>query len=301
MIVLITGGNGLIGTAISKYLLEAQHEVRYLSRKEDLTGQIKKFKWDIDSGTIDKRAFEGVDAIIHLAGAGIADARWTSLRKKEILDSRVKTSGLLLSYIEAMTVKPKVFAGGSAIGFYGAVTSDKIFDESDKATSDFLGETCKIWEASYVPIQKLGIRTAVVRTGIVLSKTGGALPKMAGPAKWGIGSPLADGKQYIPWIHENDIARIFVHCLENSTIEGTFNGVGSEHINNKDLTRLVCKVLKRPFFFPAVPSFILKLLFGEMADAFLKGSRISNTKIKATGFKFQFEDAEAALVDLLRK
>ncbi len=301
MKVLITGGTGLIGTQLTALLVAKGVEVAYLSRKEDLSNSVKQYKWDVVKGVIDERAFEKVDAIIHLAGSGIAEKKWTSDRKKDILESRVHSSTLLYKYISKLETKPKVFIGGSAVGYYGAINSEHIYLETDKAANDFLGTTCQHWEATYKNIQALGIRTAVIRTGIVLSKTGGALAKMAQPAKWGIGSALGNGKQYIPWIHEQDMAQIFIHILENVNTSGVYNGVGSEHINNKMLTKLICKVLHRPFFFPAVPTFFLRALFGEMSDAFLKGSRVSNQKIKETGFQFQFESAEKALIDLLRK
>jgi uncharacterized protein len=301
MKVLITGGTGLIGTQLTALLVAKGVEVTYLSRKEDLEHSVKQYKWDLAKGTIDERAFEKVDAIVHLAGSGIAEKKWTADRKKDILESRVHSSTLLYKYISKLETKPKVFIGGSAVGYYGAINSEHIFSESDKAANDFLGATCQHWEATYKNIQALGIRTVVIRTGIVLSKTGGALAKMAQPAKWGIGSALGSGKQYIPWIHERDIAQIFIHVLENLNTSGVYNGAGTEHINNKMLTKLICKVLHRPFFFPAVPAFLLRALFGEMSDAFLKGSRVSNQKIKETGFQFQFESAEKALIDLLRK
>jgi uncharacterized protein (TIGR01777 family) len=301
MKILITGGTGLIGKVISKTLLDKGHEVVYLSRTERFGGQIQQYKWDVTKGEIDTRAFDQVDAIIHLAGAGIAEEKWTEKRKKEILASRVHSSTLLYKHISKLEKKPSVFIGGSAVGIYGALTSDQIFVESDQAAKDFLGETCWHWESTYKNIQALGIRTAIIRTGIVLSNAGGALPKMAQPAKWGLGSPLGNGQQYVPWIHEQDIANIFIYALDHAQIQGVYNGVGSEHINNKRLTKLVCKALHRPFIFPAVPSFLLRLLFGEMADAFLKGSRVSNAKIKETGFQFAFESAESALMDLLDK
>jgi uncharacterized protein len=301
MKVLITGGTGLIGTQLTALLVAKGMEVVYLSRREDLNHSVKQYQWDIAKGIIDERAFEKVDAIIHLAGSGIAEKKWTPDRKKDILESRVHSSTLLYKYISKLEHKPKVFIGGSAVGYYGAINSEHIFSEADKVANDFLGATCQHWEATYKNIQALGIRTAVIRTGIVLSKTGGALTKMAQPARWGIGSALGNGKQYIPWIHELDIARMFLHSIENENISGIYNGVASEHINNKMLTKLICKVLHRPFIFPAVPEFVLRFIFGEMADAFLKGSRISNEKIKSTGFKFQFEGAEAALIDLLTK
>jgi uncharacterized protein len=301
MRVLITGGTGLIGTKLTELLVNKGIEVVHLSRKENLNHSVKQYKWDIAKGIIDERAFEQVDAVVHLAGSGIAEKKWTADRKKDILESRVHSSTLLYKYISKLNQKPKVFIGGSAIGYYGAITSEQIFSETDKAANDFLGETCRHWEATYKNIQALNIRTVVIRTGVVIAKSGGALEKMVQPAKWGIGSALGNGKQYLPWIHEYDIAKLFIYALENAELSGVFNGVGSEHINNKDFTKLLCKVLHRPFFFPAVPAFVLRLLFGEMADAFLKGSRISNQKIKETGFQFQFESAEAALIALLRK
>lgn len=182
MKILITGGTGMIAKVMSSALLKKGHSVVSLSRTENLTGPIPQYKWDINKGEIDLRAFDQVDGVVHLAGAGIADEKWTEKRKKEILESRVHSSTLLYKHISKLEKKPKVFVGGSAVGIYGALNSEHIFTENDHAAKDFLGETCLHWEGTYKNIQALGIRTVVIRTGIVLSNVGGALPKMAQPA-----------------------------------------------------------------------------------------------------------------------
>jgi uncharacterized protein len=301
MKVLITGGTGLIGRALTKKLLDQGHQVQYLSRKSDPNARVPLFKWDIDRQQIDMKAFEGVEAIIHLAGAGIAEARWTAARKAEILHSRVNSTKLLTEAISQMNPKPKVFVGSSAVGFYGATTSSKIYNESDAVHKDFLGNTCLKWEQSYSDIRALGIRTVIIRIGIVLSSEGGALERMAQPVKWGIGSALGSGKQFVPWIHVNDIAGVFFHALSNVSLNGVYNGVADEAATNKQLTAQIAKTLNRPFFMPSVPAFIMRLVFGEMAQAFLEGSRVDNQKIKQTGYVFQFSTLKAALDDLFKK
>ncbi|MBA2611292.1 MAG: TIGR01777 family protein [Bacteroidetes bacterium] len=296
--ILITGGSGLVGKAISELLLKNNHQPVWLSREEGKYKSIKKFKWDVSRNYIDENAFEGVESVIHLAGAGIADNRWTTAYKKEIIDSRVKSSELLFNYISKNKFPIKTLVGSSAMGYYGATQSEKIFTETDGPGNDFLAETCVLWEKSYQPFIDAGIRTSIIRTGVVISKTGGAYVKMAPAFKLGFGAGLASGKQAFQWIHINDIASIFQYALLNTTINGIYNGVGSELIDNKNFSKQLAKSLHKPFFAPNLPGFLLKIFMGESAVIITEGVKISNKKIKDSGFKFEFETAEAALKDL---
>jgi len=296
--ILITGGSGLVGSVISSKLLQNNHQPVWLSREGGDFKGIKKFKWDIDKNYIDEKAFEGIDGIIHLAGAGIADKRWTTEYKKQIIDSRVKSSELLFETISKNKFPVKTFVGGSAIGYYGAIQSQKTYTENDKAGNDFLAETCVLWEKSYEPFIKAGIRTTIIRTGIVLSNKGGAYAKMAPAFKMGFGAALASGNQYFPWIHINDIAGIYIHALFNQNINGIYNAVSSESINNCDFSKQLARSFNKPFFLPNVPKFLLKMAMGEGAIMVTDGVKTSNQKIKDSGYKFEFDSVEVALKDL---
>ena len=285
--ILITGGTGLVGKRLTELLVNKNHEVVILSRSPQHKNE---FKWDISKSYIDEKAFKSIDFIIHLAGAGIADKRWTSKRKKEIIDSRVKSTDLLLSKVKEFKVPLKKFISTSATGFYGGVTSDKIFKEEDIASTDFLGSVCAKWENAALQFKKEKIPVTILRTGIVLSKKGGALEKMKTPIIF----PLGSGKQYIPWIHIDDLCNMYISAVETN-LEGIYNAVAPEHHTSKSFSKLLAKNIKRPFSPIGVPSFLLKLIFGEMAVILLKGSRISSDKIKKTEFKIQFSSLQKAL------
>ena len=298
--ILITGGSGLIGSTISDILLKNNYEPVWLSREAGTSANgIKKFKWDLKKKYIDEKAFEGVESIIHLAGTGIADKRWTTAYKKEIIDSRIKSSELLFDYISKNNYNIKNFVGGSATGYYN-VNDDKVFTEADKPGTDFLAQTCVLWEKSYEPFIDRGIRTCIIRTGIVLSNKEGAYKKMSPPFKIGFGAAIASGQQNFPWIHISDLANIFVTAILNEKLIGVYNGVSSEIINNKTFSKQLAKSFHKPFFLPNVPGFLLKLVMGESAIMVTEGVKVSNQKIKNTGFKFEFEKAEDALKELAK-
>jgi uncharacterized protein len=296
--ILITGGSGLIGKKISELLLKLGQEPVWLSREGNTQGKIKSHQWDIQKRTVDEKAFEGVEQIVHLAGAGIADKRWTDAYKQNIIDSRVKSSELLLEHITKKNIKIKTLVGGSAIGYYGAKQSDKVVNENESPGNDFLAESCVLWEKSYLPFSNLGIRVPMIRTGVVLSRDGGAYPRMAMPFKMGLGAALGSGKQFFPWIHINDVANIFVHALLHETMDGIYNAVSSEYVTNKDFSKQLAKSLHKVFFLPNVPAFVLRLAMGENALMVTEGLKTDNTKIKKTGFVFEFETLDAALKDL---
>ncbi|MDQ0594013.1 uncharacterized protein (TIGR01777 family) [Chryseobacterium ginsenosidimutans] len=298
-IVLITGANGLVAQELSKKL-EKEYSVRFLTRKKK---NDREFEWDIKNEIIDDTAFENVSHIIHLAGANIAEKRWTDERKKELISSRVDSANLILKTLQKKNIKLKSFVSASGINYYGTKTTDKIFTENDNPGNDFLSEVVVLWEraADDFKEQNIAERVVKIRTAVVLSEKDGALKKMLPAIKMGIGSPLGNGKQYMPWIHIKDICSIYEFALKNSELNGAFNATSPEHTTNENLTKKIAEILKKPLFMPNVPSFVLKLLFGELASALLEGSRASSEKIQNAGFKFKFPDLKLALQDLLNK
>mgnify|MGYP000415707964 CR=1 FL=1 len=289
--ILISGGTGLVGKYLQKKLEEKNYRVKILSRSPKNENE---FKWNINDGYIDESAFENVSHIIHLAGAGIADKRWTNERKKELINSRVKSANLLFDKIKELETPLKGFISASGIGYYGAVTSDKIFTEDDNVANDFLGEVCKKWEDAAHQFKINNIPVTILRTGIVLSKKEGALEKMRTP----IVTPLGSGKQFIPWVHIEDLCQMYINAIELD-LTGTYNAVAPEHHTSKSFSKTLAKSLKRPFLPIGVPSFILKLFFGEMAIILLEGSKISSKKIeKNKDYSFRFSKLQKALSNL---
>ncbi|WP_312076051.1 TIGR01777 family oxidoreductase [Chryseobacterium sp.] len=295
--VLITGAGGSIARKLAERL-QSEFEVRFLTRKKKNPND---FEWNLTNKIIDEKAFENVSHIIHLAGANIAEKRWTDERKKEIISSRTDSAQLLLDILKKKNIKLKSFISASGINYYGTETTEKIFTENDAAGNDFLSEVVVLWEkaADQFSEQNLAERVVKVRTAVVLSNEEGALPKMSAPVKFGIGSPIGTGKQYMPWIHIDDICGIYEFALKNNSVSGAYNAVAPEHTTNKNLTEKIAKILKKPLFMPNVPAFALKLLFGELSVALLEGSRASSEKIEKEGFTFKFPKLEMALQKLL--
>lgn len=296
--ILISGGSGLVGRHLCKKLKDKGYRVAILSRASRQNTDIPTYAWDVDKKVIEKEAIEKTDFIIHLAGANIGDKRWTAKRKQLIIDSRVKTGQLILEKIKVNKNKLKAFISASAIGYYGTITSDKIFCEMDSPSNDFLGETCRQWEQSADNFEKLGIRTVKIRTGVVLARLGGALAKMIIPIKLGIGSPIGNGRQYMPWIHIEDLCNIYIKAIEDTKMKGAYNAVAPDHKTNRDFTKTLALILKRPFWFPNIPAIVMKIMFGKMSAMLIKGSRVSSDKIRAAGYNFLFPDLNSALTNL---
>jgi len=298
--VLITGGTGLIGKELTGQLKAKGYTVIHLSRtKKNNNSETLTYYWDYTKGLLDPEAIEKADYIIHLAGENVSSKRWTINRKKQLIDSRVKTCELLFEKIKEKNKTLKAFITASGTNFYGTITCDKIFTETDVPANDFLGETCQQWEAAADHFKNAGIRTVKIRTGVVLTKHGGALEKIALPVKLGVGAALGSGKQYMPWIHIDDLCGIYIKAIEDEKMQGAYNAVAPEHITNKEFGRTIADVLKKPFWLPAVPAFIITLALGKMGDIVLKGSRISSEKIKNAGYQFKFTSLKNALHNLL--
>ncbi|SDX16865.1 hypothetical protein SAMN05444411_103256 [Lutibacter oricola] len=295
--ILITGGTGLIGKALKDKLISKGFSVIILSRSKNVSPN--SYYWNINKGIIENEAIKKADAIIHLAGAGIADKRWTEKRKQELINSRVLSTKLLLKKTEELNPNLKCFIAASGIGYYGANTSEKIYNEQDESGTDFLATICKLWENESLKFQQKNIRTVILRTGVVLTNKGGALEKMISPIKMGVGAALGKGNQYMPWIHIDDLCEMYITAIDNHKIKGVYNAVSNMHITNKELTHNMAKAIHKKIWLPPIPSFILKLLFGEMAIILLKGSRISNKKIIETGFNFKYNSIDKCLKNLL--
>ena len=296
--VLITGGSGLVGTELSQLLTSAGYKVTHLSRNPTQK-HYQTFYWDVKKGEIDDEAIQTADAIIHLAGAGVSDKRWSDAWKKEIYDSRIDSTKLLREKVKELNPNLRHFISASAIGLYGWDTGDKLVDESTEKGEGFLADVVEDWEKEVKEFEKLQIKTSKVRIGIVLSEKGGALVEMVKPIRFGVGAPLGSGNQYMSWIHIKDLCGIFSHLLQNS-IEGVFNGVAPNPKTNKAFTKSVASQLKKPLWLPNVPKFALRLIVGEMSDILVGGNRVSSKKIEDTGFNFQFAALDDALQDLLQ-
>ena len=303
--ILITGGTGLVGKALGQALLEKGYRVIILSRQVDKKSEtpgLSYATWNVAAQTIDKEAIAKADYIIHLAGAGVADKRWTKKRKQEIVDSRVNSSKLIVDSFKTIPNKVKAVVSASAIGWYGpdpAIPNPKPFTEEAAANDDFLGTTCKLWEESIEPVTQLGIRLVKLRTGIVLSNEGGALKEFLKPLKFGVAAILASGKQIISWIHIDDLVNMYVAAIENENINGVYNAVAPKPVSNKELTLELAKSRKK-FFIPIhVPSFILKIMLGEMSTEVLKSATVSTNKIQRSGFDFTYPAIKEALANKL--
>lgn len=296
--ILITGGSGLVGTHLSKLLTDSGHKVTHLSRSVIGSEPYQTYQWDVAAGKLDPKALQDVDHIVHLAGAGVADKRWTDARKKLVLDSRVDSLKLLLKTIKEQNIQLSSFISASAIGYYGMDTGDRLLTEEDAPGNDFLAEVVKAWEAGADAFSEL-TKVAKVRIGVVLSDKGGALPTMARPVKYFAGAPLGSGRQYMSWIHITDLCGIFQYILENQ-ISGSYNAVAPNPVTNKVLTKQIAKTLRKPLILPNVPSFVMKLVFGEMSQIILGGNRVSEKAISEMGYQFKFTHVENALNDLLK-
>lgn len=296
--VLISGGSGLVGKALCRKLQAKGYDVAILSRTNK--DEFKTYLWDPQNNIIDPEAIASSDYIIHLAGANIAKKRWSSSRKKIILDSRVKSANLIFNEVKKQNKNLKAFISASAVGYYGAITSDKIFTEEDDASDDFLGQTCKKWEQAAKQFETLDIRTTILRTGLVLNKQGGALSKMSIPVKLGLASALGTGKQYIPWLHIDDLCEIYIKAIEDNQMEGVFNAVAPDFQTNKSFTKALAKVHSKPYFLTKTPAFILKSTLGEMSNLLLKGSRVSSEKLIKIGFTFKFSKLDGTLKDIMK-
>jgi uncharacterized protein len=306
--ILITGGTGMIGNELTKHLSAGGYRVIILTRKmpelENADHAVSYAVWDVNKNIIDLEAVQKADIIIHLAGAGVVDKKWTEAYKNEIRNSRTKSSALLVDTLQKNENKVQAIISASAIGWYGEDPSPGRdgFIESDDSAPGFLGETCKMWEDSIEPVTELGKRLVILRLGIVLSNTGGALAEFKRPLHFGIAGILGSGKQVISWIHVDDLCRMFIDAIENVKLSGPYNAVAPKPVTNKVLTLQLAQCMRGRFFIPLhVPEFVLKLMLGTRSIEVLKSTTVSSEKIKRAGFSFNYSTIDSALAQLCSK
>ena len=295
--VLVIGSTGLVGIHLIPLLKNKGYNVHAVNRLYSVYPFVTN-----DQIEFEKQQILAADFIINLAGANISAKRWTSNRKQIIVDSRVNTTQKIHEIVMNHGEKRlKAYISASAVGYYGSNSVDKVFVETDPPSSDFLGETCRKWEESANLFSQIGIRTVKIRTGVVLSSGGGALPKMILPVKFGLGSAIGSGRQFIPWIHIDDLCNVYIMAIEQVDINGAYNAVAPQYSTNNEFMSLIAKVLKKPFWRMNIPSFLMKAIFGEMSVVLLAGNKISSEKIRKAGYNFIFGDLFVAFDDLLKK
>lgn len=295
---LLAGGTGLIGSRLADMLRASGHTVRLLTRTPRGPEQ---YRWDPVSGDIDDAAVLGADVVINLAGAGIAERRWSPARKRLIIESRVQSAHVLREALQRLNHRPQAYLAASAIGYYGNAGERWVNENDAPADSSFLVESTAAWEQATETIGALGIRTVAFRIGIVLDKSGGALREIIRPMRLGAGGYFGDGQGWYSWIHRDDVCRMFLWAAENPQVEGIFNAVAPHPARNKDLVKTAAKAMGQPVLIAPAPAFALRLVFGEMADAILFSTRVSAEKIIAAGFHFQYPELEGALQEILGK
>ncbi len=294
MKILITGASGLIGKALQESFKPKGYELLLASRSEPKDDH--HIQWSMDTGFADKDLprLEGLDAAIHLAGENVSGLRWTDEKKKAIRDSRVFGTRTMIEAFARLEQKPKVFIAGSAIGFYGDRGDDEM-TETSSAGDTFLSAVCKEWEAESRRAEDMGIRTVLLRTGIVLSKDGGALATMLTPFKLGVGGVVGSGKQWMSWISLDDVVGIINFALENESLRGAVNIVAPNPVTNEEFTKTLGSVLYRPTFLP-LPEFAVNLVFGEMGDALLLDStKVIPKRLNDAGYEFKFPHPKPAI------
>ena len=297
MNILITGGTGLVGTALVKKLKERNHTVRILTRSE--SEEENEFYWNIAEKKIDDKAFENLDCIIHLAGANISE-RWTDDYKKELYSSRIDSANLLREYCEKKGIHLQSFISSSGVNYYGTFTSDQILtEESQIVENDFLAKLCVEWENAADQFSSIAERVVCLRTAVVLSRKGGAFPLLKKTVNLNIGSGVGTGKQWMNWIHIDDLVNMYVEAVENTSLNGKYNAVADEIPTNEVFMKKLAKAADK-FFLPFnVPPFVMKSVFGEMSSIILEGTRADNKKIKSQGFDFKYSTVDEAFKNLV--
>jgi len=303
--VLITGGTGFVGQALTHLLTEHGYHVIILSRHSNTrtnsgNSLLTYAHWDVRQQTIDLAAVQAADIIIHLAGANVAGHRWTAAYKKEILDSRTQSTQLLFNTLQQHPNKVGKFISASATGYYGENKGDATpFTETDALATDFLGSTCQAWENSVLQVQQLGKDVVIFRTGIALNPNGGAMKEFYKPLRFGIAAILGSGEQWVSWIHLHDLVRLYFNAIVNPQLTGIFNAVAPQPVRNKELIMTMAKAAKGNSFITIhVPAFILKLIMGEMSTEVLKSTKVSSGKIQGMGFQFSYPDIGKAMEQL---
>ena len=298
--ILITGGTGFVGRHLTKLLVANGFSVSIMSRTKKVnTENIFYYTWNVEKQTMEEEAVQKADYIIHLAGANIAGKPWTDQRKNEIVSSREQAAQLIYDTLQKTNTELEAFVSASAVGIYGAMNGQAICHEDMQPANDFLGLTCQKWEAAADAFEKLGIRTVKIRTGLVMGENDGFLKKLAPVFKFKLGAALGSGKQYMPWIHIDDLCRIYLEAIQNPEMRGAYNAAVSDDTTNESFSKVLAKVYGYKLWLPNVPSFLIKLVLGELSKLLLTGRRVSDAKIKKLGFQFKHTNLEATLKDCL--
>ncbi|MDQ1296856.1 MAG: hypothetical protein QG611_835 [Bacteroidota bacterium] len=297
--IMITGGSGLVGRYLTSLLLAEGYKVSHLSRGQDHFGRVRVFRWDPGKQIVAPEVFEGIDYIIHLAGANIGEKRWTKKRKEEIRKSRIDSALLIYRTVAENRIPLKAFISASAVGYYGSVTSETIFDENEHPADDFLGITCREWEEAACKFEKSGIRAVRIRTAVVLEKSESALARLLIPGRIGVFPRPGSGRQYLPWIHIEDLCRIYLKAIQDDNMTGAYNAAAPEQTTYLKFMKTMARVMNRSGLFLPVPSFVLRAILGEMSSVVLRGTRISAEKIQKAGFQFKFEKLHEALYNAI--
>ena len=304
MNIVVTGGTGFIGRALCATLLQSGHSVSVFTRNPDQHRNqsgvgVKQVLWNGESTGDWERVLEGADAVINLAGAPIADARWTPARKQLLIDSRVHTTRIIVEAMSRRSSEPRVLISASGIGYYGA-SDDRVLDEGSARGQGFLADLCLAWEAEALRAAEFGVRVVVLRTGMVLEQEGGALPKMLLPFRLFAGGPIMPGTQWVSWIHRRDHIGLIQWALTTATVSGPINAVAPEPVTMKTFCEVLGRVLHRPSWLP-VPGFALNILLGELGTLMTTGQRVIPAKAIAGGYRFQYPTLESALRVVLKK
>jgi uncharacterized protein (TIGR01777 family) len=295
--ILITGATGMIGRKLIHALQKAGHTISILSRNEVNIPGVKSYIWDVDHGIIDSKCMSDTCTIIHLAGENIASKKWTAKRKQQIINSRVLSTQLLYKTIKETNANVKTLISASAVGYYGHC-SEKILTEESASGTGFLAECCKQWEDAVDQGKSLNLRIVKFRIGVILAKGEGALPSLEKPIKFFVGAALGTGKQWIPWVHIDDIVSMFISAVENPIFNGPYNACAPFPVTNLTLTKSIAHKLHRPVWPLNVPEIALKLILGEMSEVIFISTNTSAQKLLSAGFKFQFSQLEDALSDI---
>lgn len=300
MRVLIAGATGLVGKELVKLCHEKDIKVHYLTTSKSKIKDFENYKgfyWDPSKGVIDPKAFENITAVINLAGASISN-RWTAANQKEIYSSRIDSANLIYETLSSHTNLVTHYISASAVGIYPPSYTAMYTEDSDVVDDSFLGNVVKDWEAAANQFKELGMRVATIRTGVVLDEEEGAFPKLVQPIKMGVGSPLGSGKQWMSWIHIEDVAEVYMHCLKQG-VDGVINAVAPSPVTNSYMTKRIAEQLDKELWAPKVPAFVLRIVLGKMATLALDGQLVHSNRLKEQGFKFRFINVESAIKDLL--
>ena len=299
---LVTGATGFVGDRLLAHLQEPVVLSRNGTRAEKDLAKfgVKAFSWNPTQEPAPAEAFDGIDVVFHLAGESVASGRWTSAKKVRMRESRIAGTRNLVATLASLPKKPKVLISASAVGYYGD-RGDEILDESSSPAGDYLAELCQGWEREALAAQAHGIRVVTVRTGIVLGPQGGALAKMLTPFYVGAGAPLGSGKQYMPWIHLEDLVRMMLFAAEHESVRGPLNGTAPHPVTNREFTKALGRAIHRPTFMPPVPGFMLKIMFGEFGSILLNSQRAIPKAAEQAGFQFEYPQLESALLEIFSR